>query len=218
MGCILLILAHPDDETFYAGGTIAKYAGAGERVAIVCATRGQRGSTAGLCSIEELPAVREGELRQAAARLGVADSDVHVLEYEDQKVAEAEPKDIHALLSGFIRRLHPTVVITFNPSEPNQHTDHLAVGRFAMEAAAALLPQRVVWIAGFENNPGVDYLIDIAPHRNSKEAALRAHRTQWPGLRRFFFDGGKPNRRLNFEAFRTGAGPAPARGPVAVLL
>src|SRR5437868_8695371 len=67
---LLFILAHPDDETFFAAGTIAKYIDAGVRVYIVCATRGERGATADLCPVEELPQVREAELRDADRVLG----------------------------------------------------------------------------------------------------------------------------------------------------
>src|SRR5438105_5647938 len=84
---LLFVLAHPDDETFLAGGTIAKYAQAGVRVAVVCGTRGERGSTADLCPIDALPAQRESELREAARILGIAE--VELLGYVDQQLAAA---------------------------------------------------------------------------------------------------------------------------------
>ena len=51
---LLFLLAHPDDETFIAGGTIAKYAAAGVEVGVICATRGERGKTGDTCSREDL--------------------------------------------------------------------------------------------------------------------------------------------------------------------
>ena len=218
MRCILLILAHPDDESFYAAGTIANLIAAGVRVVIVCATRGERGATADLCSIDELPKIREAELRAAAAELGIAAHDVHVLDYEDQKVSFAAPDEMQQVLASFIRRLEPDAVITFDPNQPRQHVDHLAVARFAMDAVSAARVAKVLWIAGFENGPDVDYLIDIRPHRSVKEAALRAHRTQWPGLRRFFFNGREPAQTFRFEAFQLGVGERPARRPADSLL
>ena len=218
MPCILLILAHPDDESFYAAGTIGKHIQAGIRVAVLCATRGERGSTADLCSIEELPRVREAELRAAALRLGIAAHDVHFLDYEDQKVALAAPGQIRREIAQVIRRLQPEVVITFNPNEPRQHVDHVAIARFAMGAVTEAPVPAVLWIAGFQNRPDIDYLIDIRPHRSTKEAALRAHKTQWPGLGRFFFNGDKPAETFRFEAFHVGVGPRPPNRPAASLL
>ena len=71
MAGLLLLFAHPDDESFFVAGTIARYSSAGVSVALVCATRGERGSTADLCAIEELPRVREAELGDAARILGI---------------------------------------------------------------------------------------------------------------------------------------------------
>src|SRR5580765_7561909 len=72
---ILLVFAHPDDESFVAAGLSRRYADAGAEIALVTATRGEAGSRGDppLCTVEELPAVRESELRAAAAILGIAD-------------------------------------------------------------------------------------------------------------------------------------------------
>ena len=69
---ILAVLAHPDDESFGMGGTLALYAARGADVYLVCATRGEVGEVApemlqGFNSIAEL---RESELRCAAGILG----------------------------------------------------------------------------------------------------------------------------------------------------
>lgn len=71
---ILLIFAHPDDESLGAAGLARRYADAGAEIALVTATRGQEGKTGEppICTREELPACREAELRKAAAILGIA--------------------------------------------------------------------------------------------------------------------------------------------------
>src|SRR5215469_7836282 len=94
---LLFIFAHPDDETFSAG-TIAKYATAGVEVGLICATRGERGSTGDLCSIDELPRVREAEVREAARILGVRR--VEMLPYEDQKLWTAPIEDIRRRITA----------------------------------------------------------------------------------------------------------------------
>jgi LmbE family N-acetylglucosaminyl deacetylase len=237
MRSILFIFAHPDDESFYAGGTIAKYIDAGARIALICATRGQRGATADLCTIEDLPNVREAELHAATRTLGVADSDVHVLSFQDQQVATAPPHEIRQILMSIIRKVKPEVVITFDPNGVNQHPDHVAIARFATDAIAASADPRwypadggphavklVLWTPPvpvfalgekpeLRNEPGIDYLIDITSHSAAKQAALASHRTQWPGLRRVFFVDRNPAESLRYEAFRVGSGPRPPTTP-----
>jgi LmbE family N-acetylglucosaminyl deacetylase len=228
----VLLLAHPDDETFFAGGTIAQCAAEGVRVGLLCATRGERGSTGGLSTIEELPRVREAELREAARILGIAE--VEFLPFEDQQLAKAPIDIMRRAVVGILRRMRPEVVFTFDPDGFNQHTDHVAMSRFAMDGIAAAgdarwypetgephLVSRVLWpcptpvwklgqLPDPLNEPGIDYRIDIRRYRAVKEAALRAHRTQWPGLSKLFL--GNPTA-LDWECFRSGWGPRPSSAP-----
>ena len=232
---LLFIGAHPDDETFLAAGTLAKYAAAGVHVAIVCATRGERGATGDLCSIEELPRVREAEVREAGRVLGA--SEVEVLPFVDQLLASAPADDIRRRIVQIIRRIRPETVITFDPEGGNQHPDHIAISRFGADGISAAAdgrwyPEagkphvvgRLLWqsplhvfdlgrMPDLQAQPGFDFLIDIGPFRDRKEAALRAHRTQWPGLHKIFFEKGKPEETMRWEAFRVAYGPRPANPP-----
>ena len=235
MRSLLIVGAHPDDETFFAGGTLAKYAENGTRVSIVCATRGERGSTAGLCSIEELPQVREQELRDVARILGA--DNVYFLDYEDQKLSAAPIEEVRRQLVEVIRETRPQIVITFDPNGANQHTDHLAISHFTSDAIAAAADhrwypeirsphtvERLLWTpptllfrlapdTDLRNEPGIDFLIDVREWREKKEAAIRAYRTQLPGLGKLFFED--PNGRRTFltEAFRLAWGPRPQQAP-----
>jgi N-acetyl-1-D-myo-inositol-2-amino-2-deoxy-alpha-D-glucopyranoside deacetylase len=75
-------VAHPDDESFGCGSTIAHAAARGAHVTVACAMRGEAGETVpGTPGGQALGVVREGELRRAAARLGVAR--VELLGYRD---------------------------------------------------------------------------------------------------------------------------------------
>ena len=228
---LLFVLAHPDDETFFAAGTIAKYAAAGVPVGLVCATRGERGATADVCSIEELPRVREAELRAAARILGI--ENLEFLCYEDQKLWAAPVDEIRRQIVAAVRRHRPQIVVTFDPNGANQHTDHIAISRFAADAVSAAADarwypetgaphciERLLWqspIPAFElgraakvpQQPGIDFLIDIAAFRETKQAALRAHRTQFPGLSKIF----STEAALSFEAFRVACGPRPRTVP-----
>lgn len=237
---ILLSFAHPDDESFFTAGVACRYGEAGRTVVLCCATRGQRGSAGepSLATIEELPAVRERELREAAGILGV--SRLEILPYEDRKLAEAPPEEIRASLVGLIRRHRPKIVITFDPHGGNLHPDHIAISRFTTDAVAAAadarwsseLPAhrvpRLLWagpVPPWEETdrdrlaarPGVDFLIDIGPWREAKRRALAAHRTQQPSIGRLFFARPDLEDILRFETFRLGAGTPPEAVPAADL-
>lgn len=234
---LLFVGAHPDDETFFAAGTLARYAEEGARISVVSATRGERGSTADLCTIEELPRVREAEMREAMEILGV--QGLYFLPYEDQKLAEAPLQDIRRQLIEIIRTERPQVLITFDPQGANQHPDHMAIGRFALDAVSAAadvrwfpeagaphVVDRVLWQpptvifrypegTDFPNEPGIDFLIDTSRWSARKAAAIRAYGTQRLG--RLFFDD--PNGRRTFckEAFRLAWGARPKTVPAGDL-
>ncbi len=240
MNAILFIGAHPDDETFCAG-TMAKYTRAGTRAAVVCGTRGERGATAGLCSIEELPKVREAELRRSMKVVGLRPEDLFFLPYEDQKLAKAPIDEVRRELVRIIREVKPEVVLTFDPYGGNEHTDHLAISRFASDAVAAAgdgrwypetggphevirmlwYPPLALWKLPKEEDlvdqPAIDFLIDTEPWRAIKEAAIREHKTQLPGLRRLFFGGEFTGVNTTKEGFRLAWGPRPAKTPAGDL-
>ena len=91
---MLAVTAHPDDEARIIGGALAKCAAEGVSTAVLCATRGERGSRGDppLCSPEELPALRERELREACAILGVRA--VRLLDYRDGELPQADAERI----------------------------------------------------------------------------------------------------------------------------
>src|SRR3989338_7858462 len=145
---ILAIFAHPDDESFGAGGTLAKYAHGGADVFLICATSGEVGliSDPSLATRDTLPHVREKELRAACAALGIREP--IFLGYRDSGMAGTEdnhhpaclamapPQEVAGELVRWIRLLRPQVVITWDPSGGYGHPDHVAVHRHATEAFA----------------------------------------------------------------------------------
>ncbi len=86
---LLVILPHPDDESFPMGGTLAKYAANHTRVMLVCATRGEA-DIEGLAP-EETGKIREGELRRAASALGL--DEVRFLDYRDGTLAQVNAEE-----------------------------------------------------------------------------------------------------------------------------
>jgi LmbE family N-acetylglucosaminyl deacetylase len=236
---LLLLYAHPDDESFGVAGIARMYADQGADIALVTATRGDAGRAGEpqLCSRDALPALREAELREAAAIIGI--SHVTVLDYLDKHLAEAPSDKIRRELVTAIRRHRPHVVITFDPDGVNQHPDHIAISRFAFDAVTAaddprwypalgdpyrvprlLWPSPVLpWDApkspDLAKEPGVDFLIDISKYRSTKAAALRAHRTQHVSINRHFFDLPDVDRILSVETFRQAFGPPLSKRPAA---
>ena len=135
---LLAVLAHPDDETFGTGGTLALYARLGVEVHLACATAGEVGEAPpdlkGFASVGEM---RKSELRCAAQTLGL--SQVHFLGYRDsgmpgspdnhhpQALAAAPTEQVARQVAALIRRIRPQVVITFDPIGGYRHPDHIAI-------------------------------------------------------------------------------------------
>jgi LmbE family N-acetylglucosaminyl deacetylase len=141
---LLAVFAHPDDETFGAGGTLALYARRGAAVHLICATRGEVGEApSDLKGFATVGAMREAELRCAAGILGLAD--IHFLGYRDsgmpgspdnthpQAFAAAPLEETARAVARFIRELRPQVVLTFDPIGGYRHPDHIAAHRATVE-------------------------------------------------------------------------------------
>ena len=143
---LLFAGAHPDDETFGIGGTLAQYAAAGVKVYYVCATRGEAGTVEpqymkGYTSIGD---IRWAELRCAAQVLGLADV-IH-LGYRDSgmpgskdnkhpdSLAMAPLDEVAGRIVKIIRELKPNVVITHDAGGGYGHPDHIAIHNATVKA------------------------------------------------------------------------------------
>ncbi len=142
---LLAVFAHPDDETFGTGGTLAYYARHGVEVYLICATRGEVGEAPpDLKGFQSTGEMREDELRCAAGILGL--KAVYFLGYRDSgmpgspdntnpRALAAQPiKAVARELARYIRELQPQVVITFDPIGGYRHPDHIAIHRATVEA------------------------------------------------------------------------------------
>jgi LmbE family N-acetylglucosaminyl deacetylase len=128
---LLAVFAHPDDEAFGTGGTLARYAAEGCQVHLVTATRGEAGgiSEPGLATGASLPEVRERELRCACEAYGIHSP--WFLGYVDGQLTIVHQGQAVGKLVRLIRELRPDVVITFGPDGIYGHYDHIAVHRWA---------------------------------------------------------------------------------------
>ena len=190
---LLAIFAHPDDETFRCGGTLAILAQQGARVQVLTATRGQAGSCGEprLCSRDELPDMRECELRCACAALGIEPP--RLLDYQDGHLAEADRETIIAEITAIVREMRPRVMLTFGPDGLSGHPDHIAIGHYAAEAfrraddIAALytvaVPQSLAEALGMNRvrampDKMIALSVDVASVWETKQAAMSCHVTQ----------------------------------------
>jgi LmbE family N-acetylglucosaminyl deacetylase len=126
--CRLLgVFAHPDDETFCAGGTFARYAEQGAEIMVVSATRGQAGQIRdpAAANRQTIAAVREAELRLACERLGI--TAVRCLDHVDGTLAGTEFWDLVGEVAEIICEFRPDVVITFGPDGGYGHPDHVTI-------------------------------------------------------------------------------------------
>ena len=238
---LLLVFAHPDDESVFAGGIASRLSEEGVRVSLVTATVGERGKMGSppVCTPADLGPMRTGELLEACRLIGV--STLRVLGYPDQGLRDAPSDLIRRQLVEILRAVRPQVVVTFEPSGTNLHPDHVAISRFAMDAIAAAgdprwspedgLPHvvsRVLWTLPVrpwnlmrlphpELEPGVDFMVDVAAWRERKRAALRAHRTQYQSLDRILLSKPDADRLLSVELFRQAWGPPTASRPAGDL-
>ena len=136
---LLAVVAHPDDESFGMGGTLALYSDEGVEVHLICATKGEAGEVPPkmLEGYSSIGALREHELNCAAVELGL--TKVHFLEYRDSGMAgsldndhpmalfQAPVDEVALKIAHLIRILKPQVVVTFDPIGGYMHPDHIAV-------------------------------------------------------------------------------------------
>ncbi len=133
---ILCLYAHPDDETFCSGGTLAKYAAQGAEILVVSATRGQAGQIqdASAATRRTLGLIRESELQCACQCLGV--QQMVCWDYMDGKLKDADPRLLDGDVVRVIREFRPDVVITFDPTGAYGHPDHIAICQAATRSCA----------------------------------------------------------------------------------
>jgi LmbE family N-acetylglucosaminyl deacetylase len=217
-GRLLAMFAHPDDETFAIGGTLARYADAGVEVHLWCATAGEAGSLHGERVPEEsLRAVRIEELYRVVEILGI--HELHLHDFPDGRLDPADPAG-HAAAIDVLQRLRPDVVVTFGRDGVTGHTDHLALHEWCERAwAAAGLPGQMYYVtypddvaaqlsSRIHGRPAeqITACLDVRPWQDVKVAAIEGHASQrFP----FALDGAPGKQLLEREWFAGGP-----RGPV----
>jgi LmbE family N-acetylglucosaminyl deacetylase len=190
---VLVVMAHPDDCDFGAGGTIAQWTARGIEVSYCIITNGDQGGEESGIPLEEMAKVRQKEQRDAGAALGV--SEITYLNYRDGWLMPSI--ELRKEIVKAIRIAKPDRMVVQSPERNWEriyasHPDHLAAGETAIQAVypdarnpfaftdlkeAGLEPWRVreVWITG---SPTPNHFVDITDTFSKKMDALHAHVSQ----------------------------------------
>lgn len=210
---ILLVFAHPDDETISSGGTIAQLAKAENAIVLISATKGEEGQFGNppLATRETLGNVREKELRKACSILGI--SYIHFFGYRDATLEKISQGELVNKLLPLFKKEKPDIVITFDKNGGSNHPDHIAMSCATTEAFKkymnlvtkkirlyhAVTPASYIAlykgsdleykafgeIKGVEDNE-ITTIIDISKTYSIKRKALLCHKTQQKDWERFF--------------------------------
>lgn len=119
-----VILAHPDDESFGPGGTVALLS-ATHDIYLFCATKGEAGNDHSGKDGLSLPETRANELREASALLGV--KEVIFLGYQDGELSNSVYHKIADQITVYVKQLQPDRIITYEPRGVSGHLDHVAM-------------------------------------------------------------------------------------------
>jgi len=197
MATILVVSAHPDDETLFAGGTLACYALKGNDVYILETTRGEGGEVGEppLTDRENLGPFREQEVRKAAKTLGARD--IFFLPFIDPYMEingiarriEAPLKIFAEAIGDYIGKIQPNVVITHGSNGEYGHPQHIYTHQATRMALNNAAPQTALlsWSAWYEpserervlnRDDRADIICDIGPWLDAKIAAALCHKTQ----------------------------------------
>lgn len=192
----MVIIPHPDDGEFTAGGSMARWAAEGKEVILVVVTNGAMGSNDPAVERDWLIKTRKEEQREAASILGI--KDVVFLDYEDGYVEDSH--DLRRDLIREMRRYKPQVVVSMDPTtfyRGNRyvnHTDHRTLGLAFMAALSpgvttVPLYREELYDKGFEphrpdvvllgSNDAPDFYVDISDYVDVKIKAIRAHVSQF---------------------------------------
>ncbi|HEX6230254.1 MAG TPA: PIG-L family deacetylase [Actinomycetota bacterium] len=167
---IACVFAHPDDDTYGVGGTLALHAGEDLELVVLMTTSGESGRILdpSLATRETLGRVREAEDAAAWRALGL-EPDLRFLRYADGGVAEVPREELVATYLDGLLAARPQVVVTFGPDGITGHPDHVAVGAAATEAFHAA---RAAGAGGF------DRLLYVALRRSTIDRVDEALRVR----------------------------------------
>lgn len=128
---VLCVFAHPDDETFGPGGTIAVWGKKGYDIHLLCATKGEEGGKDSKIA-DKIGKIRAKELKEAAIILGIRK--IEFLELYDGKISNNDLRFLEKKITKKIKQFKPHIILTFNLNGVSGHIDHIAVASATTQA------------------------------------------------------------------------------------
>jgi LmbE family N-acetylglucosaminyl deacetylase len=186
---VLVVIAHPDDESFGLGGLVGALADTGAQVEVLCFTRGEASTLGG--ELTDLALVRAEELAAAGTALGTAST--ILLDRPDGHLGELVPDDLLGDVDAAIAHHRPDGLLVFDPvGGVTGHEDHAAASRAAVSAAQRhgipvlgwALPTAVAdslnaeYGAAFVGYADGDLDITVHVDRARQQQAIAAHASQ----------------------------------------
>ncbi|AVI41291.1 bacillithiol biosynthesis deacetylase BshB2 [Bacillus pumilus] len=188
---VLVMLPHPDDESFGVAGLIAQSRKRGIPVTYACGTLGEMGRNMGsptYANRETLPELRKQELINACKEMDI--TDLRMLGLRDKTLEFEDDEYLADVMETIIDEVKPTLIVTFYPGH-GVHPDHDATGEAVIRALYRKKKEDrpVTYCMAITKNReevlgNADITIDITDEADIKLNALRAHRTQTEGMLR----------------------------------
>lgn len=192
-GATLVVAPHADDESLGCGGLIALLRKQKQPVSILLLSDGTLSHPNSVAyPAEKLRQLREEELIQAAATLGVAEENLFFCRYKDRRVPGETDASFDAAvgkISGMLQQIAPQSI--FVPWRRDPHPDHRAAYQLlhAANAGSARLYEYPIWLAELgqaDDAPAAGEVssleVDISTVLDQKQKAIAAHRSQTTGL------------------------------------
>lgn len=184
----LVVVAHPDDESFGLGAVLSSFVGASAEVAVLCFTRGEASTLHGVDG--DLREIRAGELAEAARRLGLAH--VELLDEPDGALGTAGSESLVAAVLRSVDRHAADGLVVFDDTGITGHPDHVAATAAAVTAArgaglpvlAWTLPDEIAqglraeFGAPFAGRPPAEVDLVVTVDRTAQRDAVAAHPSQ----------------------------------------
>lgn len=182
---LLLVIAHPDDEVYGAGGILLNCTRAGHQAGVLTFTHGEKGRTLGLAEGPEATAsLRASEHQACLDLLGVQVREHH--RFPDGGLNAVPVEHLSEVVQQALRKHSPRVVVTFPPNGTNGHRDHVATHQAVMHALQHV-PVPEVWyfsgVAPADPQLQAAHLppnlqVEVGHHLTTKLRAMACYRSQ----------------------------------------
>jgi LmbE family N-acetylglucosaminyl deacetylase len=184
----LVVVAHPDDESFGLGAVLGRFVEQGATPAVLCFTHGEASTLHGVEG--DLRRIRAGELASAAQLLGLAH--VELLDEADGRLGDVDPQQLDEAVDEAVRRHDADGLLTFDTTGVTGHPDHIAAAHAAISVAKArslpvlgwTLPDAVAQTlnaetgAAFAGRPPSQLNLVLRVSRTTQLRAVQAHPSQ----------------------------------------